>query len=86
MYALLFAVIYELTRNIVLTGVLHGTFNFQPILVFREGGAAVSEVMLAVLPLIVVAVWAYRRWAKGARRDDFGVQSGPSVVATDGGP
>ncbi|WP_191965849.1 MULTISPECIES: CPBP family intramembrane glutamic endopeptidase [Haloferax] len=85
-FGLLFGVIYELTRNVVFTGVLHGTFNFQPILVLGDSGEPVTEVMLFVLPLIVVAVWGYRRWATGARQDDFGVQSGPSMVAADGGP
>lgn len=82
---LLFGVIYELTRNVVFTGVLHGTFNFQPILALGDGGEPITEVMLFVLPLIVVAVWVYRRWANVARRNDFSVQTAPSVAAADGG-
>ncbi|WP_411963797.1 lysostaphin resistance A-like protein [Haloferax sp. YSMS24] len=84
-YALLFAVIYELTRNVVFAGVLHGTFNVQTVLVFREGGVAVPEVGSIAVLLALVAVWLYRRWAKVTRPDDFSAQTGPSVVAADGG-
>ncbi|WP_416841086.1 CPBP family intramembrane glutamic endopeptidase [Haloferax sp. DFSO52] len=82
---LVFAILYELTRNLVFTGVLHGTFNMQLVVTFTESGAPVNEVMMFVWPLMILAALGYRRWAKTARRDDFGAQSGPSLVASDGG-
>ncbi|KAB1198834.1 MULTISPECIES: CPBP family intramembrane glutamic endopeptidase [Haloferax] len=77
---LFFAILYELTRNLVFTGVLHGTFNTQLVVTFTESGAPVTEVMTFVWPLVILAALGYRRWAGVARRGDFSTQSGPSVV------
>ena len=75
LYGLFFGVTYELTRNVVLTGVLHGTFNFQPILLAGAGGRPDLTVTAFVLPLALLAIWGYRRWATRAHPEDFEPQS-----------
>lgn len=60
--------LYEYTRNVVFVSVLHGTLNWQP--VFVEG--APNDLALFVsLPVFLVIVWYYRRWARSARPGDF---------------
>lgn len=71
-------VLYEYTRNVVLVGVLHGTFNFQPF--FVVGMPTNDLVLLVGVPALVAAVWGYRRWARRTGRPDFApqYQSSPS--------
>jgi membrane protease YdiL (CAAX protease family) len=73
-YGLLFGVVYELTRNVLFAGLLHGTFNFQPILLATPQGQPDLDVTLFVIPLAAVAVWGYRRWAKRTHPEDFRTQ------------
>jgi membrane protease YdiL (CAAX protease family) len=73
-YGCFFGVMYELTRNLLFTGVLHGTFNFQPILLAGPQGQPDLDVTLFVIPLAAVAIWGYRRWAKRTHPDDFRTQ------------
>lgn len=70
-YGLFFGVMYELTRNVLFTGVLHGTFNAQPILLSSPQGDPNLVVTLFVLPLAAMAVWGYRRWATRTQPADF---------------
>jgi hypothetical protein len=74
-YGIVLGAAYELTRNVVLVGVLHGTFNHNPVLLLGPEGEAVTDLTLLVLPLLVVAVWYYRRWARTARPADFRPQA-----------
>lgn len=71
-------VLYEYTRNVVLCGFLHGTFNWS--FVFVADASADSAILLAV-PVFAALVRYYRRWAKAARIPGFGrqMQAGPSV-------
>ena len=73
-YGCFFGVMYELTRNLLFTGILHGTFNFQPILLAGPQGRPDLDVTLFVIPLAAVAIWTYRRWAKRTHPDDFRAQ------------
>ena len=69
---LVLGVLYEYTRNVVFVGVLHGTFNWQPIVV---AGAPVSELALVVgIPVLVLTAWYYRRWASGTNAPEFSPQ------------
>jgi membrane protease YdiL (CAAX protease family) len=69
---LVLGVLYEYTRNVVFVGVLHGTFNWQPIVV---AGAPVSELALVVgIPVLVLTAWYYRRWASGKNAPEFSPQ------------
>lgn len=70
-YAVVLGTVYELTRNVVLVGTLHGTFNHQPIFLLDDAGDPTIGLTVLVLPLGVVAVLGYRRWAKRARPEDF---------------
>ncbi|WEL26828.1 hypothetical protein HBNXHx_2093 [Haloferax volcanii] len=74
-YALLLGVIYELTRNLVLVGLFHGTFDLNPLFVVSETGAPVEDLTLLVLPVALVVFWGYRRWAKTQRPTDFKPQT-----------
>ena len=74
-YTVILGVLYELTRNLVLVGLFHGTFDLNPIFVVGETGEPVGDLTLLVLPVAVVAFWAYRRWAKTARPTDFRPQT-----------
>ncbi|MGB9956423.1 lysostaphin resistance A-like protein [Haloferax prahovense] len=79
-YALLLGVIYELTRNIVLVGLFHGTFDLNPLFVVGETGAPVGDLTLLVLPVALVVFWGYRRWAKTQRPGDFQPQTTVDAV------
>lgn len=69
---LVLGVLYEYTRNVVFVGVLHGTFNWQPIVV---AGVPVSELALVVgIPALVLTAWYYRRWASGTDSPEFSPQ------------
>ncbi|WP_254832758.1 CPBP family intramembrane glutamic endopeptidase [Haloglomus salinum] len=82
-YGIILGTVYELTRNVVLAGVLHGTFNHNPVLLLGPEGEAVTDLTLLVLPLLAVAVWYYRRWARTARPDDFRPQATRPETAGD---
>jgi len=71
--ALLFGLLYDTTRNVVLCGLLHGTLNHQPFFFTElEGPAWLGPVTtLTGLALIGTIVWAYRRWATSHRQADF---------------
>jgi len=67
-------VLYELTRNVALVGLLHGTvLNRTPLFVvsFEGPPAATGNLTLVVLVAVLLAVWLYRRWARANRRADF---------------
>ena len=70
-YAIVLGTVYELTRNVVLVGALHGTFNHQPIFLLDDAGDPTIGLTILVLPLGAVAVLGYRRWARRARPKDF---------------
>lgn len=70
-YTVVLGTLYELTRNIVFVGLLHGTFDLNPIFVVGATGEPVSDLSILVFPLVIVAVVGYRRWAKKARPEDF---------------
>lgn len=74
-YTVILGTLYELTRNIVFVGLLHGTLDLNPIFVVGETGAPVTELGLLVYPLIIVTVVLYRRWAKTERTTDFRPQT-----------
>lgn len=74
-YTVILGVLYELTRNLVLVGLFHGTFDLNPIFVVGETGEPVGDLTLLVLPVAVVAFWTYRRWAKRVRPTDFRPQT-----------
>ncbi len=71
--ALLFGLLYEVTRNVLLGGFLHGTLNHQPF--FFAGSETPAWMSLVTtlsgLALIGAAVWLYRRWATVHRPTDF---------------
>jgi membrane protease YdiL (CAAX protease family) len=71
LYGLFFGVMYDLSRNILFTGILHGTFNFQPIVLAGSQGQPDLTVTWFVLPLAALAIWGYRRWAKQTHPEDF---------------
>ncbi|MCU4753105.1 CPBP family intramembrane metalloprotease [Halobacteria archaeon AArc-curdl1] len=62
-------VVYELTRNIVFVGVLHGTLNFAPLFVLNDTLQPMADIIIIIVgvPLLVLAVWLYWRWAKTER-------------------
>ncbi|WP_239640619.1 hypothetical protein [Haloferax denitrificans] len=62
---------YELTRNVVLVGLFHGTFDLNPLFVVSETGAPVGDLTLLVLLLALVVFWDYRRWANAQRPTAF---------------
>jgi membrane protease YdiL (CAAX protease family) len=67
-------VLFEVTRNVALVGLLHGTvLNRTPLFVvsFEGADAATGNLTLVVLVAVLLAVWLYRRWAKANRREDF---------------
>jgi membrane protease YdiL (CAAX protease family) len=64
-------VLYEYTRNVVLAGLLHGTFNWS--FVFIADVSADLAVLLAI-PVFVALVWYYRRWASATGIPGFGPQ------------
>jgi membrane protease YdiL (CAAX protease family) len=67
-------VVYELTRNVALVGLLHGTvLNRAPLFVvsFEGTDAASGTLTLVVLVAVLSLVWLYRRWARANRRADF---------------
>jgi len=69
---LVLGVLYEYTRNVVFVGVLHGTFNWQPIVV---AGVPVSELAAVVgIPTLIFTVWYYRRRASGTNAPEFSPQ------------
>lgn len=69
---LVLGVLYEYTRNVVFVGVLHGTFNWQPIVV---AGVPISELAAAVgIPALILTVWYYHRRASGSRAPEFSPQ------------
>ena len=70
-YGTILGVIYELTRNVVFVGVLHGTLNFAPLVVFDGAMEPMTDAVVVGIPLLVVAVWGYRRWAKRTRPGTF---------------
>lgn len=76
--------LYEYTRNAVLVGVLHGTFNLQPFLV--EGMPANDLVLFVGLPLLLIAVWRYRRWARRRHPLDFAPQRQVAQADSTGSP
>ena len=73
--ALAFGLVYELTRNVVFTGLVHGALDFPPIAVsvFYDGGATWVQALLlvAIVAPFLVGTWAYRRWARNHRKTDF---------------
>jgi membrane protease YdiL (CAAX protease family) len=71
LYGLFFGAMYDLSRNILFTGILHGTFNFQPIVLAGSQGQPDLTVTWFVLPLAALAIWGYRRLAKQTRPEDF---------------
>lgn len=69
---LLLGVFYEYTRNVVFVGVLHGSFNWQPVVV---AGVPVSELAVVVgIPALVLTAWYYRRWASRTNAPEFSPQ------------
>jgi membrane protease YdiL (CAAX protease family) len=73
--ALAFGLVYELTRNVVFTGLVHGALDFPPVAVsvFYDGGATWAQILLlvAMLTPFLVGIWAYRRWARIHWQTDF---------------
>ena len=73
--ALAFGLVYELTRNVVFTGLVHGALDFPPIAVsvFYDGGATWVQglLLVAIVAPFLGGIWAYRRWARDHRSDDF---------------
>lgn len=67
----LLGVLYEYTRNVVLGGFLHGTFNWSFVFVADAPG---ETAFLVVLPVFVGLVWYYRRWASARDLPGFGSQ------------
>ncbi|MFC7045849.1 CPBP family intramembrane glutamic endopeptidase [Halobacteriaceae archaeon GCM10025711] len=63
--------VYEYTRNVVLGGVLHGTFNWSFVFVADGSG---DLAMLVALPAFVLIAWYYRRWATAKHVTGFGPQ------------
>lgn len=68
--AVLYAVVYEATGNLVLVGLLHGTFNQLPLVVDPQRWP--TEVVIAWLAtgvgLLVAVSWLHRRWSDSAGR------------------
>jgi membrane protease YdiL (CAAX protease family) len=70
--AIVFGVIYELTRNLYLLGLLHGFGNVR--LLFVDPGAAPDWLIIPVIVVLyVLLVWSYRRWASRTQRPTLGV-------------
>jgi membrane protease YdiL (CAAX protease family) len=67
----LLGVLYEYTRNVVLCGVLHGTFNWSFVFVADAPG---DVPFLVALPVFVALVWYYRRWANRTHASRFAPQ------------
>jgi membrane protease YdiL (CAAX protease family) len=80
-YAFVLGVVYELTRNVVLVGLLHGTFDLNPVVVYGGSGEPAVDLALLVVPLALVVLWAYRRWAKAERPSDFRPQTTAATAA-----
>ncbi|WP_254832767.1 CPBP family intramembrane glutamic endopeptidase [Haloglomus salinum] len=73
---LVFGILYETTRNVVLVGLLHGAYNFAPIVAnvryATEGSADIQFLLLlAVAGPVIIGVWGYYRWAHDRRTSDF---------------
>ncbi|MFQ6059568.1 MAG: type II CAAX prenyl endopeptidase Rce1 family protein [Anaerolineae bacterium] len=88
--ALLFGLLYEVTRNAAFCGLLHGTLNHQPFFFAGlEGPGWLSlATTLSGLALIAAAIWLYRRWATAQRPADFWPvamgRRGEALVVTEG--
>ena len=80
-YALILGVLYEYTWNTVLVRLFHGTFDLNPIFVVGKTGEPVGDLTLLVLPVALVILWGYRRWAKAEHPIDFQPQE--TVAAAD---
>ena len=74
-YTVILGILYELTRNLVLVGLFHGTFDLNPIFVVGDAGEPVTGLTILVLPLALVVFWGYRRWARAERPTDFQPQT-----------
>ena len=74
-YTVVLGTLYELTRNVVLVGLFHGTFDLNPIFVVGDAGEPVTGLTILVLPLALVVFWGYRRWARAERPTDFQPQT-----------
>jgi len=74
-YTVVLGTLYELSRNLVFVGLLHGTFDLNPIFVVGETGEPMTDLWVLVYPLIIVALLLYRRWARDARPTDFRPQT-----------
>jgi membrane protease YdiL (CAAX protease family) len=73
---LVFGVLYETTRNVIFVGLLHGAYNFAPIVAnvryASEGSADIQFLLLlAVAGPVAIGVWGYYRWAHDHRTSDF---------------
>jgi membrane protease YdiL (CAAX protease family) len=73
---LVFGILYETTRNVVLVGLLHGAYNFAPIVAnvryATEGSPGIQFLLLlAVAGPVIIGVWGYYRWAHDHRTSDF---------------
>jgi membrane protease YdiL (CAAX protease family) len=73
---LVFGVLYESTRNVVFVGLLHGAYNFAPVVAnvryATEGSADIQFLLLlAVAGPVIIGVWGYYRWAHDHRTSDF---------------
>ncbi|WP_255198584.1 CPBP family intramembrane glutamic endopeptidase [Halorarius litoreus] len=73
---LFLGLLYEYTRNVVLVGVLHGTFNWSFVFV---AGAPGDLPFLVAIPVFAVLVWYYRRWASEAHAASFRPQVQPQT-------
>jgi membrane protease YdiL (CAAX protease family) len=67
----LLGLLYEYTRNVVLGGLLHGTFNWSFLFV---ADASLDRAFLLALPAFGVGLWYYRRWARDRGIPGFGPQ------------
>ena len=63
--------LYEYTRNVVLVGLLHGTFNWSFLFV---ADVSIDVPFLVALPVFAIGLWYYRRWATDEQLPGFGRQ------------
>jgi membrane protease YdiL (CAAX protease family) len=74
-FALIFGLLYEWTRNVVLCGLLHGMLNYEPHFFPFEDPVGMEwlspMISLTALASIVLAIWLYRRWAVAHRPGGF---------------
>lgn len=70
---LFLGLLYDVTRNVVFVGLLHGTVNFQPLFIpFPEEVERFRHaIMLSGLIMILAEAALYRRWARTHRERDF---------------